>query len=64
LGTVKDESGGVPPNARIEPLLDVFNVFNNTAEERLADDNLFSQNVGRPSVFVVRNVKSARVSCG
>jgi hypothetical protein len=37
---------------RIELLLDVFNVLNNTAEERLADDNLFSQNFGRPSVFV------------
>jgi hypothetical protein len=37
---------------RIELLLDVFNVFNNTAEERLADDNLLSQNFGRPSVFV------------
>jgi hypothetical protein len=37
---------------RIELLLDVFNAFNGTAEERLADDNLFSQNFGRPSVFV------------
>jgi len=37
---------------RVELLLDVFNAFNNTAEERLADDNLFSQNFGRPSVFV------------
>jgi hypothetical protein len=37
---------------RIELLLDVFNAFNSTAEERLADDNLFSQNFGRPSVFV------------
>jgi hypothetical protein len=37
---------------RIELLLDVFNALNSTAEERLADDNLFSQNFGRPSVFV------------
>src|SRR5262245_15546888 len=37
---------------RVELLLDVFNAFNSTAEERLADDNLFSQNFGRPSVFV------------
>jgi hypothetical protein len=33
-------------------LLDVFNAFNSTAEERLADDNFFSQNFGHPSVFV------------
>jgi hypothetical protein len=39
-------------NRRVELLLDVFNAFNTTAEERLADDNLFSQNFGRPSVFV------------
>jgi hypothetical protein len=37
---------------RIELLLDVFNLFNSTAEERLADDNLFSQNFSRSSVFV------------
>ena len=37
---------------RLELLLDVFNAFNSTAEERLADDNLFSQNFGHPSVFV------------
>jgi hypothetical protein len=40
------------PKTRVELLLDVFNAFNNTAEERLADDNLFSQNFSRPSVFV------------
>ena len=38
--------------ARIELLADVFNVLNSTAEEGLADDNRFSQNFGRPSVFV------------
>jgi hypothetical protein len=37
---------------RIELLVDAFNVFDSVAEERLADDNLFSQNFGRPSVFV------------
>jgi len=37
---------------RVELLFDVFNTFNSTAEEQLADDNLFSQNFGRPSVFV------------
>jgi hypothetical protein len=40
------------PKTRIELLLDVFNAFNSTAEERLADDNLFSQNFDHPSVFV------------
>jgi hypothetical protein len=37
---------------RIELLLDVFNTLNSIAEEQLADDNFFSQNFGRPSVFV------------
>ena len=40
------------PKARLELLVDLFNGFNSTAEERLADDNLFSQNFGNPSVFV------------
>ncbi|MBI4473806.1 MAG: hypothetical protein HY646_14150 [Acidobacteria bacterium] len=38
--------------ARVELHLDVLNVLNNTAEEGLADDNLFSQNFGRKSVFI------------
>jgi hypothetical protein len=42
----------LPGRGRIELLLDVLNALNNTAEERLADDNVFSQNFGRPSVFV------------
>jgi hypothetical protein len=29
-----------------------LNALNNRAKERLADSNLFSQNFGRPSVFV------------
>jgi hypothetical protein len=35
-----------------ELLLDVLNVLNSHAEEGLVDDNLFSQNFGRPNVFV------------
>lgn len=35
-----------------EMLLDVLNVLNDTAEESLAFDNLFSPNFGRPSLFV------------
>jgi hypothetical protein len=35
-----------------ELLLDVLNVLNDTAEEGLATDNLFSPNFGRPSIFV------------
>jgi hypothetical protein len=37
---------------RLELLLDVLNTLNNTAEERLADDNLFSPNFMRPSAFI------------
>ena len=43
---------GVAGKARIELLLDVLNALNETAEERLADENRFSQNFARPSVFV------------
>jgi hypothetical protein len=52
--------------ARIELLLDVLNVLDSTAEERLADDNLFSQNFGRPSVFVDprRAILGARLTFG
>ena len=38
--------------ARIELLVDVLNVLNDTAEEELASDNLFSQPFGRPNVFM------------
>jgi len=38
--------------ARIELLLDLLNALNDTAEERLADENRFSQNFARTSVFV------------
>ena len=37
---------------RVEVLLDVLNVLNDTAEEGLATDNLFSANFGQPSAFV------------
>ena len=36
---------------RIEVLVDVLNVLNDTAEEDLATDDLFSPNFGRPTVF-------------
>ena len=38
--------------ARGEILFDVLNVLNDTAEESLATDNLFSPNFGRPSIFM------------
>jgi TonB-dependent receptor-like protein/carboxypeptidase family protein len=37
---------------RIELMLDVLNALNDTAEEGLATDNLFSPNFGQPTVFV------------
>jgi hypothetical protein len=37
---------------RLELVLDVLNALNDTAEEGLATDNLFSANFGRPTVFV------------
>lgn len=37
---------------QVELLLDVLNALDDTAEERLVDDNAFSQNFGRPSVYV------------
>ena len=40
-------------SARIELLVDVFNVLNDTAEEELATDNLYSTtNFGLPTVFM------------
>ena len=38
--------------AGIELLVDVLNALNDTAEEDLASDNLFSPNFGRPTVFM------------
>jgi hypothetical protein len=37
---------------RVEVMFDVLNVFNDTAEEALAADNLYSPNFGRPTVFI------------
>jgi hypothetical protein len=37
---------------RVEVLLDILNVLNDTAEEGLATDNLFSPTFGQPTVFV------------
>ena len=41
--------GGV---GRIELLVDVLNALNDTAEEGLATDNLFSPNFGQPTAFM------------
>jgi hypothetical protein len=38
--------------SRVELLLDVLNVLNDTAEEAVATDNLFSPNFGRPTLFM------------
>jgi hypothetical protein len=37
---------------RIDLMLDVLNALNDTAEEAVATDNLFSPNIGQPTVFV------------
>src|SRR4029077_20297822 len=37
---------------RVELLLDVLNVLNDSAEEAIATDNQFSPNFGLPTVFV------------
>ncbi len=37
---------------RIELILDVLNLLNDTAEEGLANDNLFSPTFGQPTVFI------------
>jgi hypothetical protein len=51
---------------RIELLLDVLNVLNDTAEEGLATDNLFSPSFGQPTVFLDprRAMMSVRVNFG
>jgi hypothetical protein len=51
---------------RIELLLDVLNVLNDSAEEALATDNLFSPNFGLPTVFVDprRAMLSVRLNLG
>jgi len=51
---------------RIELILDVLNALNDTAEEALATDNLFSPNFGRPTVFIDprRAMLSVRMNLG
>ena len=51
---------------RIELLVDVLNALNDTAEEGLATDNLFSQNFGQPTVFTDprRAMVSVRLNLG
>ena len=39
-------------STRIELLVDVFNLLNDTAEESLATDNVVSRNFGQPNVFI------------
>jgi hypothetical protein len=51
---------------RLELLVDVLNVLNDTAEEGVATDNLFSPNFGRPTVFMDprRAMVSVRLNLG
>ncbi len=51
---------------RVELMVDVLNALNETAEEGLATDNLFSPNFGQPTVFVDprRAMLSARLNLG
>jgi hypothetical protein len=51
---------------RIELLLDVLNALNDTAEEGLASDNLFSPNFGQPTAFMDprRAMVSVRLNLG
>jgi TonB dependent receptor-like, beta-barrel/Carboxypeptidase regulatory-like domain len=51
---------------RIELLMDVLNVLNDTAEEALASDNRFASNFGQPTVFMNprRVMLSARLNLG
>jgi hypothetical protein len=51
---------------RVELLLDVLNVLNDTAEEGLGTDNLFSPNFGQPTLFMDprRAMVSVRLNLG
>src|SRR5439155_22624843 len=51
---------------RVELILDVLNALNDTAEEGLASDNLFSPNFGQAVAFVDprRAMISARLNLG
>ena len=52
--------------ARVELLMDMLNLLNDTAEEGLATDNLFSSTFGQPTVFMNprRAMVSARFNLG
>jgi hypothetical protein len=52
--------------ARVEFMLDVLNALNDTAEEGLASDNLFSPNFGQPVAFIDprRVMLSVRLNVG
>lgn len=43
---------GIRHLGRFELLIDVLNVLNETAEEEIATDNVFSLNLGQPTRFV------------
>jgi hypothetical protein len=47
-------------------ILDLLNPLNDTAEEALASDNLFSPNFGQPTVFIDprRAMLSVRLNLG
>ena len=51
---------------RVELLFDVLNALDNSAEEGLATDNLFSPNFGRPTAFIDprRAMVSVRLNLG
>jgi hypothetical protein len=51
---------------RIDLLVDVLNVLNDTAEEDLVTDNLFSANFAQPTIFVDprRAMVSVRLNLG
>ena len=51
---------------KLELMMDALNLLNNTAEEALVTDNLFSPTFGQPSVFVYprRMMVSARLNVG
>jgi TonB dependent receptor/Carboxypeptidase regulatory-like domain len=52
--------------ARVDLIFDVLNALNDTAEEELATDNLFSPNFGQPTVFIDprRAILSVRLNLG
>ena len=51
---------------RVELLMDVLNVLNDTAEEGLGTDNFFSSTFGQPAVFMNprRVMLSVRLNVG